>query len=1046
MEKDEQVETYRLPNFSKIRAAAVLAIACAQALTPTATHADDAKKTGTFSSDTIEDDGVRFSLNYALPVELVEEGVQSAEQRLLFERTPTVTKPEESLSDDELEAMTRRGASPRGPKPTTSQLGAAVAPADGAGGEAETTTLLNVKDADITALIKTFSKLTGRNYIVDSNVKGTVTIHLPTPVTIEESLRLFDSVLLMKGFTTVPVGENTWKVVPAKTAKQTTIPLIRDGEGPPSDKLVTQFVRLKYVSAADLQKLLSQYTSSDGVINSFSGSNSLIIVDSEANIARLKDMIEELDVPAINQELTIIPVLHADVTDIAEKIQEILGAEDKEEDTAAAVLQSARARIAARARARAAAQAGAAGSDGENIDATRTLPMKVIPDERTNSIILLADPELTARVQALVERLDSPVDLAGGRFYVYRLKHADAEELSDVLQEIISGASESSSEQGSARTGSSLTRRSQQTNTPARESAASRIAEVLRARRLGSQPQEEGGKVNFEGDVSIAPDASTNSLIINASKGDYLRIKSLLDELDVKRPQVIVEATILEVSLNKEEGMGFELQTSGGGEDGGIVAQTNYGGLTELVTNPAALTDLTIAAASSGTLTLPGGLVVPSQAILVKALSRNSNVNVLSAPTILTTDNEEAEIIVGENVPFVTSTSTDTSNINNTFNSIERQDVGITLRITPQISSGNFVTLQIFVEISNVVQGTRNDPNGPTTTIRTTETNVEIKDGQMVVTGGLISDNLTESTRGIPFLQDIPFLGHLFKREDVVQRRTNLLIFITPKIIKDQYDARETTIARRDELRSTMDELGSSVAREEVLQSKDIDHVVEQVPAPEVAPSTIRPPKRVTLIPPQLMEKDIDAPAATDDEASALARTRERLHALMDESAPARPEAEEPVIDVTVTPALPGELPGHASSGQPTESTAAARPRMADTIAEATGVLSPAAYVVLRAVHPNQLSDSDLTTADENGTIGLLIPATQSDTSGNYFQVGRRYVLNRNGRSIAFVCLGAFSNQESAGIIHPGLRDQARWNRLSESQAASLPEAGWNNG
>ncbi len=991
-----------------------LCFASALLLTSGSLLAEDASNSG---SETIDDDGIRFSLNYALPVELVEEGVGSKPLTKVLERTNKITdKQLQDTAESETEL----------PAPDAEDEFAAADQADEFLDKRgnEKTTLLNVKDADITALIKTFSKLTKRNYVVDSGVKGKVTIHLPSPVTISEALRIFDSVLLLKGYTTVPIEENTWKVVASKDAKQTTIPIKPDGSRIPSDQVVTEFVRLSHVAAADMQKLLTQYVSTGGVVNSFSGSNSLIIIDSQANIARLKKMIKELDIPALDQDLTIIPVQYADAEDIAEKIEEILGDDDDEPDAVSSV----RSRAIARRTRQAAARAAAAGSSGTNIESKRTLPLKVIPDKRTNSLIVLADPELTLRVRALVEQLDSPVDLGGGRFYVYRVQHADAEELAEIINNVISGSDSTDTGSSSERSSGSSISRSQRSSSSssATQSPTARLAEALRRRRLAQAGLSSGGegrgKVSFEGEVSIAPDPATNSLIINASRSDYERVKELIKDLDIKRPQVIVEATILEVTLNKEEGVGVEWQASGGNDNGGIFAQTNYGGLTDLVTNPGALSDLTIAAASTGTITLPGGLVLPSQGVLVTALSRNSNVNVLSAPTIVTTDNEEAEIIVGENVPFVTSTSTDTSNINNTFNSIERQDVGITLRITPQISSGDFVNLNIFVEISNVVNSTRNDPNGPTTTIRTTETTVDIKSGQMIVTGGLISDNSTESTRGVPFLQDIPVLGYLFKREDIVERRTNLLIFITPKIIEDQFAARDSTKEYRDGLNKQMLQLEASPRYKDVLYDRKIDRVVEPSEEEAPIPSTIRPPKKIIVKP----EKTASGAGA----------------ATLPQNAKAA-ESSDDVIDITVKPKLPG------SAALKTQSSAksAVRPSLstsASAFRKPATVSGPRRWVVLRALKkPESGGDMAFQWADDYGTIGLVVAGSDSTVGGAFFAPGARYSFAVDGEMQEFVCLGNYTSRTDASAAHQSLQSSEVWYQLSPKETIALGKGPW---
>jgi hypothetical protein len=234
-------------------------------------------------------------------------------------------------------------------------------------------------------------------------------------------------------------------------------------------------------------------------------------------------------------------------------------------------------------------------------------------------------------------------------------------------------------------------------------------------------------------------------------------------------------------------------------------------------------------------------------------------VNVLSAPNILTTDNEEAQIVVGNNVPFISSTSTSSENLNNTFNQVDRQDVGITLRITPQISSGDFVTLKIFTEVSDVVPSTADSALGPTTTLRTTETTVIVKSGQMIATGGLISDNSSESDEGVPLLKDIPVLGQLFKVNGDNKRQTNLLIFITPKVIKDQFDAREVTKDYRNDFQDKLNEDGIQPTRGEVLNSPSLDNVAEASVIKGPKPTTITPPAERTQpkIPDMFDEKTI---------------------------------------------------------------------------------------------------------------------------------------------------------------------------------------------
>ena len=790
--------------------------------------------------------------------------------------------------------------------------------------DASTTNLLNGNDIEISALVKAVSKLTKRNYIVDNSVKGKVAIHLNSAVSIPETERIFQSILLLKGFTTVPIGENIWKVIPAKDARQTTIPFRGKESGKEvSDALVTQIFRLKNVQVSEIQPIISQLISKDGIVNGFAATNSLIIIDSSANIRRLDRMINELDVPALDQDITIIPILHADSKDVADKITQILTDKDSKGDSATPRTSSLSGNFASQRAGLATSPlaqnpALAAASAGINSGDKRQLPLKIIADERTNSIIVVADELITTKVKALVEQLDSPINKSTGRFYVYKLQHADSDELATIISSLISGNSgglstsnslSSSKSSSSSRdsSGSSITGRRRSSTDALPDSSSGSSSSGSSSNRGGVSGE---GKVNLEGDVSVASDPSTNSLLINASRTDYEKIKELIDLLDVQRRQVLVEATILEVSVNNQQGLGVEWQASTGTDSGGVLAQTSYGGLSNLVSNPAALSDLTIAAASSGSIVLPGGITLPSQALLVTALSRNANVNVLSTPTVLAIDNQEAEIKVGENVPFVTSTSTNQTNLNNTFNQIERQDVGIKLRITPQISAGDFVVLKIFVEISNVVTGTRNDPNGPTTTIRTTETTVEVKSNQMVVTGGLISDSITDSTRGVPYLQDIPVLGHLFRRDDTDTRRTNLLVFITPKIISDQFVAREQTKEKTTQLQEQMERFGVTPTRDVILKSKALDNVVDQLPEGSLPVTTVKqrtPLGETVELPPE----------PVNEAAEALKRTQERLKFITQPQLPKTSSAA-PTDPTSLSNARPGsvEKRSEAPSGE----------------------------------------------------------------------------------------------------------------------------------
>jgi len=331
-------------------------------------------------------------------------------------------------------------------------------------------------------------------------------------------------------------------------------------------------------------------------------------------------------------------------------------------------------------------------------------------------------------------------------------------------------------------------------------------------RQNAPQGQQQGGQageqpaIDFSNAIRITADPATNALIITAVPEDFAILLPVIQKLDIRRRQVYVEAIILEVTLDRMRDLGIELQGGIGVPNGTGFGRTNLGNLNTALTNPGTLSGLVLAAVSDRTVTLPDGTQVPAQAALLTALQTDNDVNILSAPNILTTDNEEAEIVVGQNVPFVASRSTNETNLANTFATIEREDVGITLRLTPQISEGSVVRMALFEEVSALVANPLLNANdvGPTTTIRSTNTTITVRDGQTVVIGGLISDSLTSDASKVPFLSDVPVIGQLFTKTHNEKSKINLLIFLTPHIIKNESDAADVSVAERDKFRDMM--------------------------------------------------------------------------------------------------------------------------------------------------------------------------------------------------------------------------------------------------
>lgn len=918
----------------------------------------------------------------------------------------------------------------------------------------DSSTEINVKNADIAAIVRIFSRKTKRNFILDEKVRGKVSIYLPGKVSAEESLRILDSVLALKGFSAVPIGDNLWKIVPSKEARQSTIPtLTEDRPDRASSAVVTRLVNLKYVSSQDVQQIISQLISPDGLVNAYTGTNSLILIDSEDNIERLIRIIDELDVPYSNREMTIIPLKYADVEDIAQKLSAILGLSDSKKDGgggAGAAVDAMRASLGDPANGAppglppgAAALPMRAGGAGKTI-AAKGIEPKLIPDKRTNSIIVVADDDTTARVRALVSQLDSKIDLSGNKFYVYRCQHANAEELAQVLAGLAGGGTGSTmggmgggfgagrSSSGSGFGGSSFGDDSSSMNRSSASSSSSSFGSSGRSgggfgssssgsRSFGSGGGGSGGgrgqgpmTAQLGENLSITADPATNSLIIAASKSDYEKIRALLTQIDVKRRQALVEATLLEVSIDNSIRTSTSFLTSTGGADGGMLARSDFasdkGSLNSLFTDPSKLQGLTLAAASAGSLKLPGGMVIPTQSILLSAAQQNNNVNVLSAPTILATDNQEAQIVVGNNVPFLASTSTNATNLNNTFNQVNRQDVGITLRIVPQISSRDYVTLKIYTEVSDLVLSTLNSTLGPTTTKRQSETTVISKDGQMIVTGGLIADAVSETDEGVPFLKDIPILGQAFKSNSQARVQKNLLIFLTPRIIKDQFDARDVTIEGRDKLDDVIAQYDVEPRRQQLLKSPRIDDVAEALQYEGTKPGTILAPK---VIPPSADLRIDLAPKESDS-------------VVLDGS-------KDGVLDLSASSSVKDLLP---SNGEPKAAL------NLDSLAPAPAETLNDRYVVLEFATPaDSQKPLPFLLGASGRTAGIIVPRDSSPSARQFFQPGRKYVYSYDEQKVELVARGVFTSIPMAQAAYPAVT--SAWYTLSPYEIINLGKTPW---
>jgi general secretion pathway protein D len=590
---------------------------------------------------------------------------------------------------------------------------------------------IDFNNVDIAVFIKFISELTGTNFVVDQRVKGKVTIISPNKISMPEAYKVFESVLEIHGFTTVEAGEIT-KIIPMPDARTKNIETIfEDDATGPEDKVVTQLIPLKYADVDRIRALFAPLVSKSSVMLAYPATNTLIITDVYSNITRLLRILGEIDVMGIGRELSVIPMVHADAT----KMEKIL----------ATVFRQTRGTSKKKA---------AATPDG-------TL---FVADERTNSLIIHASEIETIRIRKLIEMLDGETPKGTGRIRVYYLKHASAEDLAKVLQEI---PSDKDGEKAKGK------------------------APILSEK------------------VRITADKATNSLIIIAEKDDYAVLEEVINQLDIPRAMVYIESLIMEVNVDRD----FQIGTEWAGfEKIGIDGQpAAAGGAWRPNENSL------IGFGDEGTASFPqgftlgiitealnvGGITFPNLSAVATALKDDQDVHILSTPQILTTDNEEATITVGKNVAFQTRSAAETGV--QTYSSFEYKDVGITLKITPQISQERMVRLTIDQEITRLDQLATVNVDRPATFKRTIQTTVMVEDNSTVVIGGLIDDQLTENERSVPCLGEIPGAGWLFKARSEASEKTNLFIFITPHVVQNAEEAVNLYQLKRQGIDSALD-------------------------------------------------------------------------------------------------------------------------------------------------------------------------------------------------------------------------------------------------
>ena len=629
---------------------------------------------------------------------------------------------------------------------------------------------INLRDADLTAFINEVADITGKNFAVDPRVRGNVTVISNKALNKDEVYDLFLGVLNVNGVVALPSG-NTVKLVPDSNAKNSGIPYdARNRAG--GDQIVTRVIWLQNTNPNDLIPALRPLMPQFAHLAAVAGTNALIVSDRATNIYQLENIIRNLDGTGQN--------------DI-----EAISLQSSQAEEVIGLLET----------------MSATGASKDFIGSR----VRIIADNRTNRILIKGDPDSRKRLRHTIEMLDVPsADRLGG-LKVFRLKYASAKNLAEILQGLVTGQSVSSSS-----TSNNSNKSSPTTNLTSGSQSGSSPAGVNSSISLNSgfnNSQNNAGITSFNGNgVSIIADGTQNALVVKADPQLMREIEAAIQQLDIRRQQVLIEAAIIEVSGNDADQLGIQWALGDLSSGVGLMSFSNVGAsLASIAAGYASAGASGAAAAIAGDASKGNGATFgvgnfensrKAYGALIQALKTNTKSNFLSTPSIVTMDNEEAYIVVGQNVPFVTgSVSTGTSGTVNPYTTVERKDVGVTLKVVPHIGENGTVRLEVEQEVSDV-QNNKGQATDLVTNKRAIKTAVLAEHGQTVVLGGLIADNTALSRQGVPGLSDIPYLGRLFQANSRSNEKRNLLVFIHPTIVGDADDVRRLSQQRYNQLYS----------------------------------------------------------------------------------------------------------------------------------------------------------------------------------------------------------------------------------------------------
>ncbi len=646
----------------------------------------------------------------------------------------------------------------------------------------------NLEEAELPDLVRLVSNMTGRRFILPTKLRSIkATVFAPTKVTVAEAYQAFLSVLEVNGFTVVPAGRYL-KIIEAKDMERQTIPLYDSGSTTPaSDRYITQIHHLENVSAEDVTNLLTRFRSPSGSITTYGPTNMLIITDTGAQIRRMLRVVAAIDLPRSGTQTWIEPIHYANASEMAARLLEIFPAEG-------ASATAGTPKTASKSKSKA--------SDGALVGAItgEATIRNIISDERTNSLIIIATERAYLRILEMIRQLDVPLE-GEGRIHVHYVQHGAATDIAGALTSLVGASS------------------------PRPTSGSSRTAQA----RAATQKASSGSL--FEGDIAVTAYEPANALVITSSLHDYTALKRVIERLDAPRKQVFIEAVVMELGIERSSELGFSFHGGAGDfpTDGSLslfgfnapssidITQNNLTGLALGVRGPTIENSQQLV-----------GFSVPGFGVVVTALAQSGDADVLSTPHIIAIDNTEAEISVGENIPLQTNGVApgtfagagslgalgvaaaggqdlgSLAGLAGGLGSVARQDVGTTIRVVPHINENNEVRLEIEEEISE--QGATSGTLGVVSiNRRTARTEVMVRDQQTIVIGGLMRDAVQNSEDKVPVLGDIPILGALFRKTNKSKRKTNLLLILTPYIIRDPGDLREIFERKMQERQQMID-------------------------------------------------------------------------------------------------------------------------------------------------------------------------------------------------------------------------------------------------